>query len=370
MQPTVRVVEAGLGAAAQVRLVVSGIDAPEPLRAAWASSGAAVELRDGRLTAVSTVAALARAAGRALDRDRADALRGGAERAVAAWTSPTPPLDLPGGRGLDLAEHPAVMGVLNVTPDSFADGGQVYPSDHPRPAIAKGRAQAAAGADIIDVGGESTRPGSSPVGLEEELHRVLPVVEALAGEGCVVSIDTTKAEVARRAIAAGASIVNDVGGGQPELLDAVADLGAAYVLMHIRGTPADMQQHTDYSDVIADVYEYLAEGLDRCVAAGIPSERVVLDPGIGFAKTAEQSAALVGAVPQLRSLGRPVLIGASRKSFLGTLLEGQPVGDRLESSLAVAALAAADGAGVVRAHDVAETVRTIRVAAALRRVRP
>ena len=367
MQPMVRVVDARLGPSAQVRVVVSGIDEPEPLRAAWASSGAAVEVFDGRLTAVSTVAALARAAGRALDPTTASQLRQAAERAVAAWTSPTPPWQLPGGAELDLSERPAVMGVLNVTPDSFADGGQVYPEGHPAAAVAKGRAQAAAGAAIIDVGGESARPGSMPIAVDEELRRVVPVVEALAAEGHMVSVDTVKPEVARQAVQAGAALVNDVGAGSPDMLETVAGLGCGYVLMHTRGTPADMHEHTDYADVVAEVYERQWADLDRCLAAGIPREGIVLDPGIGFAKTATQSAALVAAVPQLRSLGRPVLVGASRKSFLGALLDGAPVEERLEGSLAVAAVAAVDRAGIVRAHDVGETVRTIRVAAALRK---
>ncbi len=284
--------------------------------------------------------------------------------AVGHALAPTPPLRLPRGE-LACAPVPAVMGIANVTPDSFADGGALYPDGHPEVGLAHARGLLAEGAAVIDVGGESTRPGAAPVAAEEEARRVVPVVEGLAADGAVVSVDTTKPEVARAAIAAGAQIVNDVGGGEPGLLEVVAESGCAYVLMHSRGTPATMRDLTGYDDVVAEVTAFLAEGLDRCATAGIDLERVAVDPGIGFAKTAAQSVALLRAVPGLRGLGRPVLIGASRKSFLASLLDGAPVADRLEGSLAVAAVAAADGAGILRVHDVAATVRTARVGAAL-----
>ncbi|QBI21948.1 dihydropteroate synthase [Egibacter rhizosphaerae] len=262
------------------------------------------------------------------------------------------------------------MGIVNVTPDSFFDGGVVYPGNHPDAAVRLARRLAAEGAAIIDVGGESTRPGADPVDEAEELARVVPVIEALAAANApepkpVVSIDTMKPEVARQAVAAGAQLVNDVSGGPPELLEVVARTGVGYVFMHRRGTPKDMQQHVDYGDVVGDVFDALTDGLRRCVAAGIPESRIAVDPGIGFAKTVAQNCALLRAVPELRSLGRPVVVGASRKSFLGKLLDGESTADRLEGSLACAALATADRAGVLRVHDVAETARAVRVARAI-----
>jgi dihydropteroate synthase len=259
-----------------------------------------------------------------------------------------------------------IMGVVNVTPDSFFDGGRLYPDGHPGGAIAHGKALVAEGADLLDVGGESTRPGAEPVSSDEEVDRVAPVVEGLAGLGVPISIDTTKAEVAEAAVAAGATIVNDVSGGRDDpLLGVVARTGAAYVLMHSRGTPKDMQQHTDYDDVVTEVFEHLAAGVRRCVDAGIDRARVLVDPGIGFAKTAEQNLALLQALRQFRSLGRPVVLGASRKSFLGRILGTDDPAARLEGSLACAALGTHAGAGVIRVHDVAETVRVVRTARAI-----
>lgn len=195
---------------------------------------------------------------------------------------------------------------------------------------------------------------------------MLPVVEALAATGATVSIDTTKPEVADAALGAGAAIVNDISGGRDDdLLKVVAQAGAGYVLMHSRGTPADMQSRTDYDDVVAEVYEFLAAGIHRCVQAGIARERILVDPGIGFAKTAEQNLVLLHATRQFRGLGRPVLVGASRKSFLGRILDGAPEVDRLEGSLAAAALVVADGAAMVRVHDVGPTRKAVRVAWAI-----
>jgi dihydropteroate synthase len=258
------------------------------------------------------------------------------------------------------------MGVVNVTPDSFSDGGARYPDGHPEAAMAFGRELVTEGADILDVGGESSRPGAAPVDVEEELARVVPVVEALLQTGVPISVDTAKARVAEAALAAGATIVNDVSGAADEgLLRAVADAGAAYVLMHTRGTPAEMADLADYDDVVAEVYEFLAAGMDRCVAAGIPAERIVVDPGIGFAKRAEHNLEALRCLRQLRGLGRPVLIGASRKSFLGALLDGAAVDDRLEGSLACAIAAVDRGAAIVRAHEVRETARAVAVAHAI-----
>ncbi|MGH3666383.1 MAG: dihydropteroate synthase [Egibacteraceae bacterium] len=360
--PIIRILLAGLGPDAQVRLAVSALDEPERLRSVWASSGALVQ-RDGpRLLATTTVQALARAAGRAFGADMAQRMANQLRDRIAAWAGPPPALPL-STCGLATDVRPLVMGIVNVTPDSFSDGGVLYPDGHPVAAVAHGRALLTEGADVLDVGGESTRPGSEPVEIDEELRRVVPVVAALAAEGAVVSVDTVKRAVAEAALDAGALIVNDVSGGRDQgLLRAVGERGAGYVLMHTRGTPTDMQSHADYDDVVAEVYEFLAAGVDRCAVAGIRRERIVLDPGLGFAKTAAHNLALLRSLRQLRGLGRPLLVGASRKSFLGALLGGAGTNDRLEGSLACAAIAVREGAALLRVHDVAATVRVANVA--------
>ncbi len=371
-QPLVRITDASLGPDAQVRLVVSGVSEPAALQRRWASSGATLEAHDGRLAATTTVQALARAAGRALPREEAIALEQSLRAAMASWLGPAPPVPLPDGRVLALGVRPALAGIVNVTGDSFSDGGLLYPHRHPEAGIEFGVRLVAEGADLLDIGGESSRPGAVPVELAEERARVLPVLEGLVGTGAVCSVDTTKPSLAQEAIAAGAQIVNDVSGGHDsDLLRAVAETRAVYVLLHTRSTPADMQQHTGYRDVVAEVYEFLAAGLDRCGAAGIPAERILVDPGIGVAKTAEQNLDLLRALRQLRGLGRPVFVGTSRKSFLGRLSARPgtqtPAGpeDRLEASLASAALAVGSGAGVLRVHDVAPSLRAIRVSRAI-----
>ena len=363
--PIVRVELAGMGPDAQVRLTVSRLRDPARLRTAWASSGAVVQQVGERLHATTTVQALARAVGRAFGADQASRMEIQLRDVIAAWSAPAPPLALRDG-GLATDVRPLIMGVVNVTPDSFSDGGVLYPDAHPQAALDAGLRLAADGADLLDVGGESTRPGADAVSTDEELQRTVPVVTALAAQGLLVSIDTVKPEVAAAAIDAGAEIVNDVSGGRDAaLLAVVAEREAGYVLMHSRGTPRDMQQQADYDNVVAEVYEFLSEGLARCVAAGIAPERVMIDPGIGFAKTAEQNFALLAALRQFRGLGRPVLLGASRKSFLGALLDGADAGQRLEGSLACAALGVHAGAAMLRVHDVAETVRVARTARAI-----
>lgn len=249
------------------------------------------------------------------------------------------------------------MGVLNVTPDSFFDGGRYF--DHGA-AIARGLQMAEDGADVVDVGGESTRPGAPPVAERDELRRVLPVVEALAGS-VRVSIDTTKAKVALEAVSAGATIVNDV---SARLASVAAATGAGYVAMHMQGTPADMQQRPHYRDVVAEVAAFLAERAESAAEAGVAE--VWVDPGIGFGKTFEHNLALLAALPELVALGWPVLVGTSRKSFLGRLApaasgEPAPLEDRLEASLAAAVWCIEAGAAMVRVHDVAETVAAARL---------
>jgi dihydropteroate synthase len=258
-----------------------------------------------------------------------------------------------------------VMGIVNVTPDSFSDGGACLEADR---AIEHGLRLAADGADLVDVGGESTRPGAQRVPVEVELARVLPVVRALAAAGVVVSIDTMRARVADAAVAAGAAVVNDVSGGlaDPAMARCVAHLGTPYVAMHWRAHSAQMQAHTRYRDVVADVVAELAVRLDRLSAAGVDLNRVVVDPGIGFAKTAAQSWHLLRRLEELAALGRPILVGASRKSFLAQVLPpGTTASERDSATAAVSAIAAARGAFCVRVHDVATSAVAVRTAAAM-----
>ena len=362
--PLIRIVDASLGRDAQVRVVVSRVSDAAKLKMAWSSSGATIDVVGERIHAITTVEALARAAGRSLPREEAMEIDRGLREAVAAWTGPTLGLKAR-GRTLPTDQRPLVMGIMNVTPDSFADGGLNYPDGHPGRAIDAARALVAEGADIIDVGGESTRPGAEPVDAESELSRVLPVIRALVSDGVCVSIDTRKPAVAESALAEGAAIVNDVGGAsEPELLALAAKAGAVYVLMHSRSTPAEMAEQTDYDDVVAEVYEFLADGLARCEEAGLSPEQVIVDAGIGFAKTAEQSLTLLRATSQLRGLGRPVLVGASRKSFM-EVAGAEDVADRLPGSLATAAVSTASGAAFLRVHDVTSTIAAVRTARAI-----
>jgi dihydropteroate synthase len=364
--PVIRIVEAGLGPDAQVRLVLSGLEDLDRLHRPWASSGATIERMGERMRATTTVEALTRAVGRTLGKDAAGEMDRILRDAVAAWASPAPAIALPDGASLATDERPLVMGVVNVTPDSFSDGGALYPDGHPESAVAFATQLVEQGADILDVGGESTRPGAEPVEESEEIRRAIPVIEALAGLDVPISIDTSKAKVADAALSAGAAIVNDVSGGaDPDLLDVVAGADAAYVLMHTRGTPQEMAKLAEYDDVVAEVYEFLAGGLQRCEAAGIDLQRTIVDPGLGFAKTSAHNLELLAGLRQLRSLGRPVMVGASRKSFLGVVLDTDDPGERLEASLACAVSAVGAGAAIIRAHDIVETARAVRVAAAI-----
>lgn len=257
-----------------------------------------------------------------------------------------------------------VMGVLNVTPDSFSDGGRFL--DH-EVAVTAGIDMVKHGADIIDVGGESTRPGSDPVPHAEQLERVAPVIKRLSTEVNVpISIDTRSADVAAGALEAGASIVNDVtAGSDAGMFEVVRRAAAGMVLMHMRGDPKSMQQLTDYKDVVADVKEYLRGRLDAAIEAGIDSERLVVDPGLGFAKTTEQSLILMRDIAALADLGRPVLVGPSRKSFIGDVLETD-VTERVEGTAGAVAWMVAQGAHIVRVHDVKTMVRVVRVVDAIR----
>ncbi|HEU4453724.1 MAG TPA: dihydropteroate synthase [Longimicrobium sp.] len=272
-------------------------------------------------------------------------------------------------RGLTLNpdERPLVMGIVNVTPDSFSDGGRFRDAG---PAFARARRLVEEGADLLDVGGESTRPGAAEVSADEELARVLPVLERIRAElGVPVSIDTRKAAVAREVLAAGADAVNDVSAlGDPEMAAAVAETDAGLVLMHMRGTPATMQELTDYGDVAGEVAEELSGPLARAVAAGIGAERIVVDPGVGFAKTAEQNLELIARLGVLRArLGRPVLLGVSRKAFIGRLLGGAPAEARDAGTVGACVAGLARGARIFRVHEVRAAREALDVADAVLR---
>ncbi|MEP0850180.1 MULTISPECIES: dihydropteroate synthase [Cyanophyceae] len=319
------------------------------------------------------------------------------------------------GQTFEWGKRTYLMGVLNVTPDSFSDGGDFR-------AIASSLAQAehliASGADILDVGGQSTRPGAAQISLEEELHRVLPVVQALReGEredkqidptdpprenqamfweerevggrtsnastpssispkiasksSVVISVDTTRSDVARAAIASGADMINDISGGtfDPQMLPTVADLGVPIVLMHIRGTPATMQQMTDYQDLMGEIGQFLANRIESAIASGIDRQKIIIDPGIGFAKTYEQSLEILRSLPMLRSLGVPILVGPSRKSFIGRILNQPDPKARVWGTAAACCGAIASGADILRVHDIQQMHDVCRVADAIFRIK-
>jgi dihydropteroate synthase len=259
-------------------------------------------------------------------------------------------------------QTPLIMGVVNVTPDSFSDGGRFLDADA---AVEHGARLASEGAAILDVGGESTRPGADPVSEEEELRRVVPVVERLAG-GSRVSIDTTKVAVARAALEAGATLVHDVSALRfdPAMAALVAETGAGCCLMHMLGEPRTMQEAPRYDDVVSEVKAFLEERLAFAVAAGIDEERVWLDPGIGFGKTVEHNLELLRRLDEIVAIGRPVVVGTSRKSFLGKLAGGRDEGERLPGTIATNVLALERGASVFRVHDVAENADALKVATA------
>lgn len=271
-------------------------------------------------------------------------------------------LPLPGGRTLVLGERTLVMGILNITPDSFSDGGVHLDVDR---AVESGLRMVASGADILDIGGESTRPGAESVGTEEESRRVLPVVERLAARtDAVISIDTYKASVARAAVARGAAVINDISGLQydPELADVAAGSGAALILMHTRGRSREMYARAVYGDVVADVRSELMEAVGRAVAAGVKRDALVLDPGFGFAKRPEHSYALLAGLPALAEAGRPILSGPSRKSFLKDALGERPPPEREWGTAAAVAASVLLGAHIVRVHNVPAMVDVVRVA--------
>jgi len=273
-----------------------------------------------------------------------------------------PPMFEWSGGSVDLS-RPRVMGILNVTPDSFSDGGQNLDEDT---AVHRALTMKEEGADIIDIGGESTRPGSAPVSPDHEWSRISDVVRRVSEEvGLPISVDTRRPEVARKALRAGAVMVNDISGLKDEMIDVVRTEGAAAFIMHMRGEPSNMQEDTRYVDVAGDVYAHIERRVRKAVASGIPMEGLAIDPGLGFAKDVDGNLEIMSRLDEFRSLGRPVLLGASRKTFLGKISGGGPE-DRLEASLAAAVVACWQGVQMFRVHDVKETVRALRAASAMR----
>ncbi len=264
------------------------------------------------------------------------------------------------GHTIAVGERVQIMGILNVTPDSFSDGGHYL---QPSEALTRAREMVSEGADIVDVGGQSSRPGSTPISEDEEITRVVPVVEALASEwNGPISVDTYRAEVARRALEAGACIVNDITalGADPDMASVVAGGDAACVLMHMRGTPADMQNAPSYTDLMGEITGFLERAVNDAVSAGVREDAIVVDPGIGFGKTASHNLEILRRLTEMSVLGRPVLVGPSRKAFIGKVLDA-PVEDRLEGTLAATAFAVVQGARILRVHDVKPVVRAVRM---------
>jgi dihydropteroate synthase len=268
------------------------------------------------------------------------------------------------GREIDFSARAMIMGVLNVTPDSFSDGGDFFETEN---AIRHGVEMAAAGAQIIDVGGESTRPGAEPVSEREEMERVLPVIRGLAGKtAAFISIDTSKASVARAAVEAGASIINDVSAGaDPAMFALAAETRAALIVMHMQGTPRTMQIAPSYGDVVEEVVNFFRQQSGRAVESGIDPLTLAFDPGIGFGKTAQHNFKLLANLPRLRPSGRPLVVGVSRKAFLGKMCGSENVADRLAPTVALTALLRERGANVLRVHDVAENAAALRTAETL-----
>jgi dihydropteroate synthase len=270
-----------------------------------------------------------------------------------------------GDRVFDLSRQGLIMGVLNVTPDSFSDGGNFFDAEN---AVEHGLGMAAEGAHIIDVGGESTRPGSKAVTAEEELHRVIPVIEQLRGKSeVIISIDTSKAEVARAAVRAGASIVNDVTGGRgdEEMMPLIGETKSAFIIMHMQGTPQTMQIAPHYTNVVLEVSDFFRQLYGRAIGYNIDPMAIAFDPGIGFGKTLEHNLELLAQLEMLRACDRPIVVGVSRKSFLGKLINSAQISDRLAPAVALTSLLRTRGADVFRVHDVKGNVNTLKVTEAI-----
>jgi dihydropteroate synthase len=269
------------------------------------------------------------------------------------------------GQTIDLSKRAMIMGVLNVTPDSFFDGGEFFTTEK---AVEQGKRMAREGAQIIDVGGESTRPGAEAVSAEEELARVIPVVQQLhASVSAFISIDTSKTAVAREALQAGATIINDVTGGRadPEMMALAAEIGAAFIIMHMQGTPRTMQAAPHYDDVVREVADFFRQQYERALECGVDAMAIAFDPGIGFGKTVEHNLSLLAHLERLRVQERPLVVGVSRKSSLGKMIGSNAMEDRLAPTIAFTALLRERGANVLRVHDVKENVAALRVTEAL-----
>jgi dihydropteroate synthase len=348
------------------RAILTGAAATEAIGAGWAwpllggaMAFAAMDVsvrEDGRLTRLGAIVRMV------FDKDAA-AIPAPLRASILQQMSALAALPAPFA-GLDLAK-PALMGVLNVTPDSFSDGGLFT---NPEAAVAHARGMVEDGAAIIDVGGESTRPGAAPVSEARELERVIDVVRALAGRGVRVSIDTRRARVMAEAVKAGAVIVNDVAAltGDPLALATVAQSKASVILMHMQGDPRTMQDDPVYEWAPGDIYDFLAERISACVTGGIPKARIAVDPGIGFGKTDEHNAQLMDHLAMFHGLGCALVLGASRKGFIGRMSRGEPANDRLPGSLAAALHAVGQGAQILRVHDVPATRQALAVAGGLK----
>ena len=348
-------------------VVVDGLSSEEAARATAliTDNGGSAAMEGARLVWSATPRVQAAILDRLRQEPALVAFNGAVSLALARYNEPAHDLELPDGRVLPLSQRVHVMGIVNVTPDSFSDGGRFYDRGD---AIAHGRRLAEEGAHILDVGGESTRPGADPVTEDEEIERVVPVVEALAGKTTVpVSVDTTKASVAKAALDSGAQIVNDVSAGRFDLamFPLVTSRRAPIVLMHMLGEPRTMQKEPRYRDVVGEIAGFLADRSDAAVAAGVDRERILVDPGFGFGKTREHNLVLLKRLRELRCLGFPVLAGTSRKTFIGKTLGDLPVEERLEGTAATVALAVAAGASMVRVHDVREMGRVVRMVEAV-----
>lgn len=266
----------------------------------------------------------------------------------------------------DFSQKTYIMGILNVTPDSFSDGGQFFDK---RSAIKRALQMVKEGADIIDIGGESTRPGSDPVPLEEELKRTIPLIEVLTKESNVpISIDTYKSDVAKRALDAGASMVNDISGLRfdPLMKSVVAQYKVPVVIMHIKGKPKDMQKDTVYEDLLLEIITYLKNSIDMAIKAGISEDKIIIDPGIGFGKTFEHNLEIIHNLQKFTVLEKPILIGPSRKAFIGKILGDAPPGERLEGTAAAVAISIMNGANIIRVHDVKEMARVAKMSDAIK----
>ncbi|RMF20724.1 MAG: dihydropteroate synthase [Cyanobacteria bacterium J083] len=273
-----------------------------------------------------------------------------------------------GNKVFNFGEKTYIMGILNITPDSFSDGGEFVQIDK---AVAMAKNMANWGADILDIGGESTRPGAGKITTQEELARVIPVIKAIRKNLSIpISIDTTKSTVAQAAIQAGANLVNDISAAtfDQQMLSTVAQLNAPLILMHIKGTPQTMQQQTNYQDLMAEITEFLANRIQAAIAAGIPADKLIIDPGIGFAKDFGQNIELLRRLADLKKLGTPILVGTSRKSFIGHILNKKQPKERVWGTAATVVAAIANGADILRVHDVAEMVDVSRVADKIYRI--